>query len=35
VEAADVQWWWRRQRVTDGLTLSVWFDEVGPWRPLA
>jgi predicted N-acetyltransferase YhbS len=29
-EAADVQWWWRRPRVTDELALPVWFDEVGP-----
>ncbi|HEX3325638.1 MAG TPA: GNAT family N-acetyltransferase [Actinomycetota bacterium] len=29
-EAADVQWWWRRPRATDELTLPVWFDEVGP-----
>jgi len=29
-EAADVQWWWRKPRVTDDLALPVWFDEVGP-----
>jgi GNAT superfamily N-acetyltransferase len=29
-EAADVQWWWRRPRATDGLALPVWFDAVGP-----
>ncbi len=29
-EAADVQWWWRRPRVTDELALPVWFDEDGP-----
>lgn len=29
-EAADVQWWWRRRRVTDELALPVWFDESGP-----
>ena len=29
-DAADVQWWWRRPRVTDDLALPVWFDEVGP-----
>ena len=29
-EAADVQWWWRRPRVTDHLALPVWFDSVGP-----
>jgi GNAT superfamily N-acetyltransferase len=29
-EAADVQWWWRRPRVTDELALPVWFDDVGP-----
>ena len=28
-EAADVQWWWRRPRVTDEPALPVWFDEVG------
>ena len=29
-EAADLQWWWRRPRVTDELALPVWFDDVGP-----
>jgi predicted N-acetyltransferase YhbS len=29
-EAADVQWWWRRPRLTDELALPVWFDEFGP-----
>jgi predicted N-acetyltransferase YhbS len=29
-EAADLQWWWRRPRVTDELLLPVWFDELGP-----
>lgn len=29
-EAADVQWWWRRPRVTDDVPLPVWFDDVGP-----
>jgi predicted N-acetyltransferase YhbS len=29
-EAADVQWWWRRPRVTDDLALPVWFDHDGP-----
>jgi len=29
-EAADVQWWWRRPRVTDELALPVGFDGVGP-----
>ncbi len=29
-EAADVQWWWRRPRVTDALPLPVWFDALGP-----
>jgi GNAT superfamily N-acetyltransferase len=29
-EAADVQWWWRRPRVTDELALPVWVDAVGP-----
>lgn len=26
-EAADVQWWWRRPRVSDAISLPVWFDE--------
>jgi len=26
-EAADVQWWWRRPRVSDELALPVWFDD--------
>lgn len=29
-EASDLQWWWRRSRVTDDLALPVWFDEFGP-----
>jgi GNAT superfamily N-acetyltransferase len=29
-QAADVQWWWRRPRVTDDLALPVWFDDSGP-----
>ncbi len=29
-EGADVQWWWRRPRLTDELALPVWFDENGP-----
>lgn len=29
-EAADVQWWWRRPRLTDDLGLTVWFDQHGP-----
>jgi GNAT superfamily N-acetyltransferase len=29
-EAADVQWWWGRSRVTDELALPVWFDCTGP-----
>jgi predicted N-acetyltransferase YhbS len=29
-EAADVQWWWRRPRVTDDLALPVWFNDAGP-----
>lgn len=29
-EAADVQWWWRKPRVTDDLELPVWFDADGP-----
>lgn len=26
-EAADLQWWWRRPRASDGLPTPVWFDE--------
>src|SRR4051794_34328747 len=26
-EAADLQWWWRRPRVSDGIPLPVWFDD--------
>lgn len=26
-EAADIQWWWRRPRVSDELALPVWFDD--------
>lgn len=26
-EAADVQWWWRRPRLSDDLALPVWFDD--------
>jgi predicted N-acetyltransferase YhbS len=29
-EAADLQWWWRRPRRTDEITLPVWFDDEGP-----
>lgn len=29
-EAADVQWWWRRPRRSDDLSLPVWFDDDGP-----
>lgn len=29
-DAADVQWWWRRPRATDGLALPVWYDGAGP-----
>lgn len=29
-EAADVQWWWRRTRRSDDLSLPVWFDDDGP-----
>jgi predicted N-acetyltransferase YhbS len=28
-DAADIQWWWRRPRVTDDLELPVWVDESG------
>ena len=29
-EAADLQWWWRRPRISDDISLPVWFDELGP-----
>jgi predicted N-acetyltransferase YhbS len=29
-ESSDVQWWWRKPRVTDDLALPVWFDDDGP-----
>jgi predicted N-acetyltransferase YhbS len=29
-EASDLQWWWRRPRLTDDLALPVWFDDIGP-----
>lgn len=29
-EAADVQWWWRRSRLSDDVALPVWFDGDGP-----
>lgn len=29
-EAADVQWWWRRPRVSDDIALPVWSDDSGP-----
>jgi ribosomal protein S18 acetylase RimI-like enzyme len=32
-EAADVQWWWRRPRLSDEISLPVWFDEAG--QPIA
>jgi GNAT superfamily N-acetyltransferase len=32
-EAADVQWWWRRPRVSDEVALPVWFDDAD--RPIA
>ena len=32
-EAADLQWWWRRPRVSDELALPVWCDDAD--QPLA
>ncbi|NNE95249.1 MAG: GNAT family N-acetyltransferase [Acidimicrobiales bacterium] len=32
-EAADFQWWWRKERPTDNLEHLFWFDEAG--RPEA
>lgn len=32
-EAADLQWWWREPRSTDGLPQLFWFDHLG--RPEA
>ncbi|HEX3628960.1 MAG TPA: GNAT family N-acetyltransferase [Candidatus Dormibacteraeota bacterium] len=29
-EAADVQWWWRKARRSDGLGQVFWIDEKGP-----
>ncbi len=29
-EAADVQWWHGRPRITDEVALPVWFDDAGP-----
>lgn len=29
-EAADLEWWWRRPRASDGFLLPVWFDADGP-----
>lgn len=29
-EAADVQWWWRRPRLSDALEQCFWVDEHGP-----
>jgi predicted N-acetyltransferase YhbS len=29
-EAADIQWWWRSPRESDGLAKSFWFDDTGP-----
>jgi hypothetical protein len=26
-EAVDLQWWWRRPRVSDEVALPVWFDD--------
>jgi predicted N-acetyltransferase YhbS len=32
-EAADMQWWWRRPRVSDEIASPVWFDDAH--RPIA
>ncbi len=32
-EAADLQWWWRRPRLSDEVALPVWFDDAD--RPIA
>ena len=32
-EAADMQWWWRRPRVSDEVALPVWFDDAD--QPIA
>lgn len=29
-EAADVQWWWRTPRASDGVEQTFWFDDDGP-----
>lgn len=29
-EAADVQWWWRKPRLSDGIDQPFWVDEQGP-----
>jgi ribosomal protein S18 acetylase RimI-like enzyme len=29
-EAADLQWWWRRPRVTDDVDQLFWVDDAGP-----
>jgi predicted N-acetyltransferase YhbS len=29
-EAADVQWWWRKSRRSDGVDKLFWVDDVGP-----
>jgi ribosomal protein S18 acetylase RimI-like enzyme len=32
-EAADMQWWWRRPRASDGAAVPVWFDDAD--QPMA
>ncbi|HEY2670493.1 MAG TPA: GNAT family N-acetyltransferase [Rugosimonospora sp.] len=32
-EAADLQWWWRRPRISDEIALPVWFDDTD--QPIA
>src|SRR4051812_23352799 len=32
-EAADLQWWWRRPRLSDEVALPVWFDDAD--QPIA
>ena len=29
-EAADVQWWWRKPRLSDGIEQPFWVDSQGP-----
>jgi hypothetical protein len=29
-EAADLQWWWRKPRRSDGVDQVFWIDDAGP-----